>query len=217
MTSPISFMDPILEFLGSFDLPDSQGTVVATAEEEDEAQEEEEEEEELFSVVCRTRPTPVADSSGDEDKEGDERVINAPTPPTKKAAKKGTTKPARETRELPPVPDFNNILSPLQGSTPSTVKPSPCSSTRPRTGINKHIQPILQSQSIFVFGHLHQRLCTIETKPASTNHDDVRRLHPLSFAYSSASSFTWECSDRATSTNTGQPIPSILSTLLPIL
>jgi hypothetical protein len=31
-------MDPIHEFLGSLDLPDSQGTVVATAEEEEEAQ-----------------------------------------------------------------------------------------------------------------------------------------------------------------------------------
>jgi hypothetical protein len=100
-------MDPILEFLGSFDLPDSQGTVVAMAEEEDEAQEEEGL---LFLVVCRTRPTPGADSSGDEDKEGDKGVVNAPTPPTKKAVKKGAKKPARETRELPPVPDFNNIF-----------------------------------------------------------------------------------------------------------
>jgi hypothetical protein len=120
-------MDPILEFLGSFDLPDSQGIVVATAEEEDEAQEEEEEEL-LFLVVCRTRPTPGADSSGDEDEDGDEGVINAPTPPTKKAVKKGAMKPARETRELPPVPDFNNIFRhykdrhPAQSNSPRALR-----------------------------------------------------------------------------------------------
>ncbi|KAF9116872.1 hypothetical protein BGX30_005821 [Mortierella sp. GBA39] len=105
-------MDPNLEFLGSFDVSDSQGTVVAPAEEEDEAQEGEL----LFSVLSRTRPVPGADSSGDEEEEeekvGDEGVIDAPTPPTKKmkAAKKAAKKPARETRELPPVPDFNNIF-----------------------------------------------------------------------------------------------------------
>ncbi|KAG9072049.1 hypothetical protein KI688_006271 [Linnemannia hyalina] len=103
-------MDSSLEFLGSFDVSDSQGTVVASAEEVDEAQEEEL----LFSVRCRTRPTPGTDSSGDEEegKAGDEGVIDAPAPPTKKmkAAKKAAKKPVRETRELPPVPDFDNIF-----------------------------------------------------------------------------------------------------------
>ncbi|KAG9064049.1 hypothetical protein KI688_003228 [Linnemannia hyalina] len=76
-------MDSSLEFLGSFDVSDSQGTVVASAEEVDEAQEEEEL---LFSVRCRTRPTPGTDSSGDEEEEkaGDEGVIDASAPPTKK-------------------------------------------------------------------------------------------------------------------------------------
>jgi hypothetical protein len=119
-------MDPILEFLGSFDLPDSHGTIVAKAEEEDEAQEEEL----LFLVVCRTRPTPGAHSSGDEDEEGDEGVINAPTPPAKKAVKKGAKKPARETtcRELPPVPDFNSIFRhykdrhPAQSNSPRALQ-----------------------------------------------------------------------------------------------
>ncbi|KAG9061854.1 hypothetical protein KI688_007005 [Linnemannia hyalina] len=104
-------MDSSLEFLGSFDVSDSQGTIVASAEEVDEAQEEEL----LFSVRCRTRPTPGTDSSGDEEEEekkaGDEGVIGAPTPPTKKkAAKKAAKKPVRETRELPPVLDFDNIF-----------------------------------------------------------------------------------------------------------
>ena len=104
-------MDSSLEFLGSFDVSDSQGTVVASAEEVDEAQEEEEL---LFSVRCRTRPTPGTDSSGDEEEEkaGDEGVIDASAPPTKKmkAAKTAAKKPIRETRELPPVPDFDNIF-----------------------------------------------------------------------------------------------------------
>ncbi|KAF9134612.1 hypothetical protein BGX30_011828, partial [Mortierella sp. GBA39] len=78
-------MDSNLEFLGSFDVSDSQGTVVAPAE-EDEAQDEL-----LFPVLCRTRPTPGADGSGDEEEEeeeeeeekaGDEGMIAAPTPPT---------------------------------------------------------------------------------------------------------------------------------------
>ncbi|KAG9070704.1 hypothetical protein KI688_008243 [Linnemannia hyalina] len=97
-------MDSSLEFLGSFDVSDSQGTVIASAEEVDEAQEEEL----LFSVRCRTRPTPGTDNSGDEEegKAGDEGVIDAPAPPTKKmkAAKKAAKKPVRETRELPPTP-----------------------------------------------------------------------------------------------------------------
>ncbi|KAG9061872.1 hypothetical protein KI688_007023 [Linnemannia hyalina] len=106
-----------MDFLGSFDVSDSQGTVVASAEEEDEAQEEL-----LFSDLCRTRPTPRADSSGDDEekekKAGDEGVIDAPTPPTKKKAAK---KPARETRELPPVPDFENIFRHYKDRHPAHV------------------------------------------------------------------------------------------------
>jgi hypothetical protein len=146
-------MDPILEFLGSFDLPDSQGTVVATAEEEDEAQEEEL----LFSVVCRTRPTPDADSSGDEDGDGDEGVINVPAPPTKKAAKKGAKKPALETtcRELPPVPDFNNIFRHYKDRHPAQANPPPA------LQLDQELAPI-DIFSLFFNHKVFSDLCSIE-------------------------------------------------------
>ncbi|KAF9541125.1 hypothetical protein EC957_003367 [Mortierella hygrophila] len=98
-------MDSNLELLGSFDGFDSQGAVIAPAE-EDKAQEE-------FSGDEK--------EGEEEEKAGDERMIAAPAPSTKKmkAAKKVARKPARETGEVPPVPNLDTIFRHYKDGHPS--------------------------------------------------------------------------------------------------